>query len=56
MTPLAPSAICTSSSTSETWARVTKTPLILFGEVWFVTAVPVLVLVAVSLLAYRLAS
>jgi hypothetical protein len=33
-----------------------KTPVILFGEVWFVTAVTVLVLVAVSLLAYRLAS
>jgi hypothetical protein len=33
-----------------------QTPVILFGEVWLVSAVTVLVLVAIALLAYRLAS
>jgi hypothetical protein len=33
-----------------------KTPLILLGEVWFVSAIAVLVLLGVALLAYRLAS
>jgi hypothetical protein len=33
-----------------------ETPLILLGDVWVVTAVVVLVVLAVSLLAYRLAS
>jgi hypothetical protein len=32
-----------------------KTPLILFGEVWVVSAVAVLVFLALALLAYRLA-
>jgi hypothetical protein len=32
------------------------TPLILLGEVWVVCAVAVLVLIALALLAYRLAS
>jgi hypothetical protein len=33
-----------------------KTPLILIGEVWVVSATAVLVLIAIALLAYRLAS
>jgi hypothetical protein len=33
-----------------------KTPLILLGEVWVVSATAVLALVAIALLAYRLAS
>ncbi len=33
-----------------------RTPLILLGEVWVVSAAAVLVLVAIALLAYRLAS
>jgi len=33
-----------------------KTPLILIGEVWVVAATAVLVLIAIALLAYRLAS
>ena len=33
-----------------------KTPLILLGEVWVVTATAVLALLAIALLAYRLAS
>jgi hypothetical protein len=33
-----------------------ETPLILLGEVWFVAAIAVLVLLGVALLAYRLAS
>jgi len=33
-----------------------KTPLILLGEVWFVAALLVLVVLALSLLAYRLAA
>ncbi len=33
-----------------------KTPLILIGEVWVVSAIAVLVLLALALLAYRLAS
>jgi hypothetical protein len=33
-----------------------KTPLILLGEVWVVSSAVVLVIVALSLLAYRLAS
>jgi hypothetical protein len=32
-----------------------KTPLILFGEVWVVTAIAVLFFLALALLAYRLA-
>jgi hypothetical protein len=32
------------------------TPLILIGEVWVICAIAVLVLLAVALLAYRLAS
>jgi hypothetical protein len=32
-----------------------KTPLILLGEVWVVTAATVLVLIAIALFAYRLA-
>jgi hypothetical protein len=33
-----------------------KTPLILIGEVWIFAAIAVLVVLAVSLVAYRLAS
>jgi hypothetical protein len=33
-----------------------KTPLILLGEVWVVSATAVLALIAITLLAYRLAS
>jgi hypothetical protein len=33
-----------------------ETPLILLGDVWLVAAIAVLVLLAVALLAYRLAS
>ena len=33
-----------------------KTPLILLGEVWVVSATAVLTLIAIALLAYRLAS
>jgi hypothetical protein len=33
-----------------------KTPLILIGEAWVVSAIAVLVLLALALLAYRLAS
>jgi type VI protein secretion system component VasF len=33
-----------------------KTPLILIGEVWIFAAIAVLVVLAVSLIAYRLAS
>ena len=33
-----------------------KTPLILFGEVWVICAVAVLVFLAIALLAYRVAS
>jgi hypothetical protein len=33
-----------------------KTPLILLGEVWVVCAIAVLVLLALALLAYRLAT
>ena len=33
-----------------------KTPLILLGEVWVVSATAVLALIAIALLAYRLAS
>jgi hypothetical protein len=33
-----------------------KTPLILIGEVWVVAATAALVLIAIALLAYRLAS
>ncbi|HEX6703081.1 MAG TPA: hypothetical protein VF101_20315 [Gaiellaceae bacterium] len=32
------------------------TPLILIGEVWFVVAIALLVLLALALLAYRLAA
>jgi hypothetical protein len=33
-----------------------ETPLILIGEVWFVVAIAFVVLLAVALLAYRLAA
>jgi hypothetical protein len=33
-----------------------KTPLILIGEVWVVSAIAVLILLAIALLAFRLAS
>jgi hypothetical protein len=33
-----------------------KTPLILIGEVWIVSAIAVLILLAIALLAFRLAS
>jgi hypothetical protein len=33
-----------------------ETPLILIGEVWFVVAIAVLVVVALALVAYRLAA
>jgi hypothetical protein len=33
-----------------------ETPLILIGEVWFVVAIALLVLLALALLAYRLAA
>jgi hypothetical protein len=33
-----------------------ETPLILIGEVWFVVAIALLVMVALALLAYRLAA
>ena len=33
-----------------------QTPLILIGEVWFVVAIALLVLLALALVAYRLAA
>jgi len=33
-----------------------ETPLILIGEVWFVVAIALVVLLALALLAYRLAA
>jgi hypothetical protein len=33
-----------------------ETPLILIGEVWFVVAIAVLVVLALALVAYRLAA